>query len=93
MMKKFLFILLLIFLSATLSIAGEKKGRSYLKYPSDDKTLTPFSFWNPLLNIEGGTLKSKSFFKYPDSKALPQGSIWNPLITIPEKKKAKENKK
>jgi hypothetical protein len=85
-MKKFLFILLLTLLSATLSIAGEKKGRSYLKYPPDDKILKPLSFWNPLLNIEDGKLKSKSFFKYPDSKALPQGSMWNPLITIEEKK-------
>lgn len=86
-MKKFLFILLITLLSATLSIADGKKGRSYLKYPSDNRILTPFSFWNPLLNLEGEKLKSKSFFKYPDSKALPQGSIWNPLITIEEKKK------
>ncbi len=89
-MEKIIFILLLTFLSATFSIAGEKKGRSYLKYPSDDRVLTPFSFWDPLLNIKDGKLKTKSFFKYPDSKALPQGSIWNPLITIEEKKKRKK---
>ncbi len=92
-MKKFIFILLLTLLSTTLAIAGEMKVRSYLKYPSDDKILTPLSFWNPLFNIEGGKLKSKSFFKYPDSKALPQGSLWNTLATVPEKNKNKGNKK
>ncbi len=90
MMKKFLFVLLITLLSTTLSIAGEKKGRSYLKYPSDDRVLAPFSFWNPLLNIKDGKLKSKSFFKYLDFKVLPQGSIWNPLLTIEEKKKRKK---
>lgn len=90
---KILFALLIVLMMVAPVYAGEKKQKTYLKYPADNRILRPYSRWNPLLHIgKDGKIKSKSYFKYPTS-VFPGGSFFNPLLTVPRKEKGKKNGK